>query len=148
MSETPAKPVELTWKAHPARERRGPAAAAVVTILAFGAATALFMGSVAWGVFGVLILVAALNRFFLPSRFSIDGEGITAQYALQRRRLRWADLRRVVRDGHGAYLGTRARRSWLDAYRGVHVLFGDQREAVMRSIRDHMSPQGEARWAR
>ncbi len=148
MPDPSPQQTEFTWKAHPARERRGPAVAAAGTILALGAAASLFMQSVGWGILAVCVLALALNRFFLPSRFTIDGEGITAQYPLRRQRFRWADLRRVASDAHGAYLGTRVRRSWLDAYRGVHVLFGDQGETVMRHIRRHIAPQGDPTWAR
>ena len=145
-------PPELAWAAHPARERLGPAVATAVAILAFGSAAGVFMQHAGWAIFAVVVLLLALNRFFLPSRFVIDADGITARYPFGRQRFRWADLRRVATDGRSAYLGTRARRSWLDAYRGVHVLFGRQREAVMERINAHLGARtaprdGDGSWA-
>ena len=99
-----------------------------------------------WGVLGAGIMLAALNRFFFPSHFEIDGEGITAEYPLRRLRLSWKDLRRFCHDRHGGYLSTRARRSWLDGYRGMHVLFGARRDAVIEQIRAHL-PEGGGSWA-
>ncbi len=137
---------EFSWQAHPARERVVPAVLGAVLLVSIAGLAGVFMQSPVWALFALLVLGVALNRFFLPSRFSIDAEGITARYPLRRQRFRWADLRRVVHDERGAYLSTRSRRSWLDAYRGLHVLFGAEREAVLDRLRDHL-PRGGGSWA-
>jgi hypothetical protein len=128
----------FTWKAHPAAERVGPAVMAGVAVLAIGTAVALSFASIAWGALSVVVLVASLNRFFFPSRFSIDEQGITARLPLGVRRLRWSEARRFAVDRRGGYLSARARRSWLDPYCGVHVLFGRRRDEVIRCIRGHL----------
>lgn len=137
MSQTAAV-TELAWHAHPAVERAGAAVFAAATVLSVGAAVGVATASVAWGVLGLVVLVAALNRFFLPSRFVIDSDGITARYPLRRQRYRWRDVRRFLVDEHGGWLSTRATRSWLDPHRGLHVLFGRQRQAVIDRIRAHL----------
>ena len=90
-----------------------------------------------------MFLVVALNRFFFPSRFRIDPEGITARFPFQTQRLRWAEIRRFVVDEHGGYLSTRSKLSRLDAYRGLHILFGRHRQAVIDSIRTHLTKGGD-----
>ena len=99
-----------------------------------------------WALLAAVVLVAALNRFFFPSRFVIDDQGITARYFFRRQRLRWDDLRRFAHDRNGGYLSSRSRRSWLDAYRGLHILFGEKRDAVIEHIRDRL-PKGGGSWA-
>ncbi|MFQ5653776.1 MAG: PH domain-containing protein, partial [Planctomycetota bacterium] len=81
------------------------------------------------------LLVLALNRFYFPSRFRIDDEGITARYTLRRQRCRWSEVRRFRHDERGAWLTPRSRPSRLDAYRGMHILFGRHREEVIERIR-------------
>ena len=138
----------LTWRAHPARERFDLALFGAALIIAVGAVVFLMVradgGSLvvclAWSALSVTVLVLALNRFFLPSRFSIDGEGITAFFPLRKRRFRWNEIRRFVHDDHGGYLSTRARRSRLDAYSGLHVLFGDRDREVIEQIRSRIEP--------
>ena len=146
---------EFTWQAHPVRERtsRAVAGAAVMLLLAAvvfvlvdadpNASTAAAAG---WSALSVLVLLLALNRFFFRSRFTIDAEGITARYPLRKQRFRWADLRRFVHDEYGGFLSPRAARSWLDAYRGMHLLFGEHRRAVIERIRAHLS-EGAGPWA-
>ncbi|MHC4420667.1 MAG: PH domain-containing protein [Planctomycetota bacterium] len=142
MATAPDNPqVEFSWHAHPAGERVGAAVAGSVIVLAAAAAILLSFESLAWSALALFVLVTALNRFYFRSRFHIDSDGITARYPLRSQRCRWADVRRFMADAHGGYLSTRSRRSWLDAYRGLHILFGRQRPAVIEQIRAHL-PQG------
>lgn len=134
------------WRAHPAREHAGKALVAALLVGAIAVLAGLLMDSVWWGCGAFLAMLAALNRFFLPTGFAIDDEGITARYPFRRQRFRWSDLRRFAVDDHGGYLSTRARRSWLDAYRGMHVLFGAQRDAVVERIRRQLR-EGGGSWA-
>ena len=104
---------EFAWHAHPAAERTGFAVAASAVVLATTAAIYVSFETLAWSGLGLVVLVAALNRFFFPSRFRIDAEGITARFPLRTQRFRWLDVRPFSVDEHGGYLSTRARRSRL-----------------------------------
>ncbi|OGF97609.1 MAG: hypothetical protein A2Z06_01635 [Candidatus Glassbacteria bacterium RBG_16_58_8] len=126
---------KFTWRAHPARERVGTTVIAVILVLALSFAVTLSFRSLSWGSAGFLVLIVSLNRFFFPSRFSIDPEGITASYPLRRQRYRWDRVRRFHHDRNGGYLATRSTAHRLDAYRGMHVLFGCKPEEVIRRIR-------------
>ncbi len=137
---------EFSWCAHPARERTGPAVLGLAIVVAVAAAVWVAAGSVAWAVFSAVVLVFALNRFFFRSRFEIDADGITALFPLRKQRVRWADTRRFVVDDNGGYLSSRVKRSRLDAWQGLHVLFGRRREAVITRIRAHIAG-GDGSWA-
>lgn len=130
---------ELSWRAHPARERLLAGVLTTLLIVALASAIYAFMGSLAWSILAVLVLVLALNRFYFPSRFVIDDDGISARYLLSRQRYEWSSVRRFLWDRRGVYLSTRRRRSWLDAYRGLNVLFGAHQSEVIKLVRRHTS---------
>lgn len=134
---------EFTWRSHPARERVGPALGALAVIAAVAIAVQVGFQSAAWAIAAAVILVLALNRFFFPSVFTIDAQGITARYLLTRQRMQWADLRRFVCDARGGYLSTRAAPSRLDAYRGMHILFGERRSEIIERVKARL-PRGQA----
>ena len=115
---------DFTWQAHPARERKQAAIGAAMIVAGVCLAAWIFTHSLVWAGLAGVVLVAALNRFYFPSRFVINAEGITARYLLRTQQIRWDDIRRFVQDNRGGYISTRAKRSWLDAYRGMHILFG------------------------
>jgi hypothetical protein len=135
--------VEFAWSAHPARRHCGKAILGAVIILGLAAATWFAMSHWWWGIMAVLVMVAALNRFYFPSRFAVTDAGITAVFPLRRQQLRWSDLRRFVCDAHGGYLSTRTRRSRMDAFTGMHVIFGDQPERAIEVICQHL-PHGRS----
>lgn len=114
-------------------------------VLAFSIAIYISFDSYPWAGAALLILLLALNRFFFPSRFQINSQGITSRYLLKTQVLAWKDIRRFILDSHGGYLSTRAVPSRLDPYRGMHILFGQHREAVIKRIRARLA-QGEAAW--
>lgn len=130
---------EFSWSAHPAAERPGHAIAAAIAVIAVAAAVWFSVDSLAWGGVAIVVLVVSLNRFFFPSRFHIDADGITAGYLLVRKRASWRQLRRFIHDDRGGFLSTRSKASRLDAYRGMHILFGENREHVIRAIKSRMA---------
>lgn len=128
----------FAWSAHPARERPVAASIAVVVILALGAAASFTFGWM-WGGVSVVVLVLSLNRFFLPSRFVMTDRGIVAHYPLCRVERQWQDIRRFLHDATGGYLSTRSRATRMDAFSGMHVLFGRNREEIIAQIRQHLA---------
>ena len=98
-----------------------------------------------WGIFAAGVLVVGCNRFFFPTRYELDAEGITARFPLKTARNQWPELRRFVYDETGGFLSPRARRSFLDEYRGVSVLFGKDPEAVIHQIRSRLPAEAIVR---
>jgi len=138
---SPPRTAPLAWRAHPARHRPGAAGLAGLAVAAVALASAA-MGGVFWGLVALIVLPLSLSRFFFPSRFLIDSDGVTATYLLGTGRLAWPEIRRFCYDRHGLYLSTRSRRSRLDAYRGLHLLFGAHREEVLRRVRAAVGHDG------
>ena len=129
----------LSWRVHPFRERFGAACFAVSVLLAMAWLAAELMQSLWWAVMAVLFLAASLNRFFLPSEFQIDNDGVTVRSFFKVSRLRWLQIRRFLHDKHGGFLSTRTKASFFESFRGIHLLFGENREAVVNRIRSHMN---------
>ena len=136
--------VILAWTAHPARAHLGRAIAALVVVALVGMGVALTAGDWLPGLLGGMLLLASMQRFFFPSSFAIDEEGITAKHLLTSKRLLWRDVRRIASDAHGGYLSTRATPNWTDTYRGVHVVFGDEREQAVAAIHAQMRKREES----
>ena len=133
----------VSWQAHPAKERLGAAVFGAVVIAAMAWLAYDLMQSLWWGVLAIAILLGALNRFFWPTTYRIDAVGITAQSPWRRQQLRWLELRRFVYDQRGGYLSTRRQRSVLDMFRGMHVLFGEDRDVIIARIRELMNKEGQ-----
>ncbi len=107
-------------------------AAGVIAVAAW--LSAEMMQQPAWGVFAALVLLAGCNRFFFPTKYELTEEGISARYPLKTVRYQWPELRRFVYDRTGGFLSPRAKRSFLDEYRGISLLFAQEPQKVVQEI--------------
>jgi hypothetical protein len=117
-----AKPHE--WVAWPAGERRGRTLVLIVIIAALAALAWAIGGDWLWGVTALALLGFGLNRWFLPSTFSVGAECLEIGYPLVRRTLRWPDVRRLALNDDGGWISTRSGASRLDARHGLDLYWG------------------------
>lgn len=141
----------LRWQAFPAGQRRGRAALALLIVASVGALVYLLLHvegiapwqNLIWSALAALLLFLSLHRFFFPSRYQIDNEGITYEHLWSRRRYRWDQVHRFYLDERGGFLMTTAYRPRLRPLQGVHLLFDGAREEAVRLIRQHLGRGGE-----
>lgn len=55
----------------------------------------------------MIFLLISLNRFFLPTHYRIDEQGVAAQFPLGKRRLLWQEIRRFPHDQLVGYVSAR-----------------------------------------
>jgi len=134
----PEPKTDFIWRAHPAGERPLAACFGGLIVLAIATAAAVSYGPW-WGVISLIFLFLALNRFFLPSRFTMNATGIVARFPFREQRLAWTSARRFLHDSHGGFLSTRSVASRLDAFSGFHILFGRERDHVIRMIQTRIA---------
>ncbi len=149
----------LSWRAFPANQRRGQAALALIVVVLIAALVFVLLryggtGSAGrgmtsaqcalWACLSALALLLSLHRFFFPSRYEIDDEGLTYRHLFGRERYRWEDFHRFLLDEKGGFLMTTPRRPRLRPLQGVHLLFDGAREEAVRLIASHVGRRGEA----
>ncbi|MEE8399290.1 MAG: hypothetical protein V3S89_09815 [Desulfobacterales bacterium] len=121
------------WQAHPARRKQTETVIAIVVISAMAILVYRLSHTLLGSIFSALVLIMALQRFFFPSRFEIDSKGITAHYFMGKKHFDWQYVRRFTHDENGGYLSTRSTPARVDAYRGMHLYFNEDRtEAIDR----------------
>ncbi len=141
-SSTPGTPL-LTWRTHPAARRPQAAALAGLVIVAFSVVAGFTFGHYGWGVLSAAVLFLSLNRFFLPSTFTIDETGVSAKFPLGSRRIEWKTVRRFEAGPHEVMLSMNIRRTWLNAGRELHIPLGKEKAKVLELIRSRL-PNGVA----
>ncbi|MDG2093706.1 MAG: hypothetical protein P8J89_00350 [Phycisphaerales bacterium] len=132
----------LEWTAHPLREQPLRAVMASVVVLACGWLVSLavpnVLGGVLAGAGSILFLFFMLNRFYLPTTYRLDENGIAVRYPIGTRSIRWQDLQRFPHDASGGYLSTRQRGGMFDS-RGISVLFAGRGEEIIPRIKSAMT---------
>lgn len=132
----------LAWTVHPARQE--PVLKTVLlcaAIAGFSTLTAVGFGHPAYGLIYLVVLTGSMARYFLPTRYAVDGRGVTWRLVVRRHRP-WSAFRRVDARDEGLFLSPFTRPRRLDAFRGLYLPWGPQADgpAVDRLARAHVAP--------
>ncbi len=132
----------LRWESHPLR-REKPAKSILLVALIVASSAAAAFGFEHWfyGIFSLGALTASLSRYFFPTYYVLDGEGVSSEHLGFKQRRSWAEFRRVDEHRDGIFLRPSARLGRLDSFRGVFLRFDKNREDVARFIRCHVPSQ-------
>jgi len=132
----------LRWESHPLRREKATKSILLVALIVASSTAAAF-GFEHWfyGVFSLGALTASLSRYFFPTYYVLDGEGVSSEHLGFKQRRSWAEFRRVDEHRDGIFLRPSARPSRLDSFRGVFLRFDQNREDVMRFVRCHVPSQ-------
>ena len=87
-----------------------------------------------WVVLGVVVLLAAVRQWFLPTRYRVDDQGAQMQLLFYRRRQDWSRIKRASANRRGVLLSPFPFPSRLEAFRGMYLRFSGNRDEVMRFI--------------
>ena len=131
--------MEVRWTAHPARRRPNDVFLVVAVVLLASWAVMASLGSVFLAALAIVVLLAAVAPFLVPTHYRIDDEGVEERRLWTRKRRAWSDLRRAQIGPGAALLSPFARKSFLDRHRGLYLYFdGADRERVVAILRERI----------
>ena len=141
------KPSRVCWAARAGRQkgRGGLMSLGAIIILASFCAGWALEGAL-WGWLSLLFLLLANGRYFTPSRYRMDEDGVSVVWGPFRSDKPWSHYKRWGADRNAAFLSPYATPKALESFRGATLYFADNRERVVALIETHMGPPvGEAR---
>jgi hypothetical protein len=132
----------LVWTTHPIKRKPLVAVLVTVFILVVGFLVLITTESKAFGTLALVVLFASLAKFYLPTRYRLNDKHITVKTTTQTMRKRWSQYRSFYPDRNGVLLSPFMRPSRLENFRGLYLIFEDNREAVTRFVQSHIgSPE-------
>jgi hypothetical protein len=133
----------MSWTTHPMQRR--PLATVLVTIfiLIISMLVYLAMESKAFSVLALVVLFASLARFYLPTRYRLTDRSITIKSLTQTVNKPWSMYRSCYPDKNGILLSPFAEPSRLENFRGIYLLFGDNKEEVTSTVKDRIKKHRE-----
>ncbi len=125
---------ELSWSAWPARDRPLAAAILVAASLVLGVLVARGTHDGVLAVAAPLFVLLSVSSWLLPTAYRLTEEGLEVRSLGVARVRPWSEIRRMTVDATGVFLSPFEQRHWLDAYRGVRLLFGGNRDQVVAFV--------------
>ena len=125
---------ELGWTVWPARERPLAAAVVLASTVVLGFLIANGTGDAVLGFAAPLFILASLGSFLGRTEYRLTREAIEVRTLGVVRARPWSEMRRATVDRTGVFLSPFRTRNWLEAYRGLRLMFGGNRDQVVAFV--------------
>ena len=130
----PAALGTLEWSVWPARERPWAAAVLLASLAVLGVLIAQGTGDRVLGIAAPLFVLGSVGSFVAKTHYTLTPETIEVRALGVARARPWSEMRRATVDRGGVFLSPFEKRSWLEAYRGVRLPFGGNRDQVVAFV--------------
>lgn len=124
----------LAWSAWPARERPFAAAVLVVSAILLGVLVGRGTGDSVLAFAAPLFVLVSVSSWLLPTAYRLTEEALEVRSLGVTRARPWSEMRRMTVDETGVFLSPFEKRNFLDAYRGVRLLTGGNRDQVVAFV--------------
>ncbi len=137
-----AAPQTLEWSVWPARERPWAAAVLLGSLAVLGALIAQATGDRVLAVAAPVFVLVSVGSFISRTHYRLTAHGIEVRALGVTRARPWGEMRRVIVDQNGVFLSPFESRNWLEAYRGVRLPFGGNRDQVLAFVETKLPAEG------
>lgn len=129
-----AEPV-LAWKVHLLREQ--PAKVLLIAPVVFaGLLVSYFLfHSLLFPAVALFLFASALSDYLFPVRYEITSEGASSRSLVGRTAIGWDRVKKYYLDDRGIKLSPLHRPGRLEAYRGVYLRFGGNKDDIIEAVR-------------
>jgi len=134
----------LEWSVWPARDRPWAAAVLLASLLVLGVLIAEGTGDRVLGVAAPVFILVSVGSFIGRTQYRLTSESIEVRTLGVSRARPWGEMRRATLDRGGIFLSPFEKRSWLEAYRGVRLPFGGNRDQVLAFVETKLPVTVEA----
>ena len=129
-----ARERELSWSVWPARTKPLTALVLVAGAAVLGVLIARGTGDPMLGVAAPLFVLVSISSFLLPTTYRLTPDAVEVRSLGVVRARPWSEMKRWDQDDAGLFLSPFEKRSWLDAYRGVRLALGGNRDLVVAFV--------------
>lgn len=134
---------QVTWVVWEAREHLGRAVGVLLLILLVSAGVRFSLGDPYLGGLALVVLLIAVLPYYLPSRYTVDDEGVGVESLIGNRRKPWANLKVYFPDGdRGVLLSPVAKFGLLARSRGLYLPFRGNSDTARAIVARHL-PAGK-----
>ncbi|HEX2951284.1 MAG TPA: hypothetical protein VHV83_17205 [Armatimonadota bacterium] len=137
----PGKPQERSWTVNFAAQHSWRVVIALLVIFLALFAVAEIGQSVVLTILAGILLLGSIIEYVYPSTYTLNEDGIHANYLLSHRILPWSQVRRVYLSRNGIKLSPLVSQSWAENFRGV-LLRTTDRECVLVALREWLDYTG------
>ncbi|UCC44186.1 MAG: hypothetical protein JSU65_13910 [Candidatus Zixiibacteriota bacterium] len=133
----------LEWTTHPVKKR--PVVALLVSLFIALVVVVVYYstGTLLFALLGLVVLVASVARFYFPTTYRLSDCGVAVKTVTQTIKKDWLVYRSCYPDKNGILLSPFVQPSRLENFRGIYLIFEDNRDEVVEFVRKRIEPAKE-----
>jgi hypothetical protein len=128
----------LEWTCHPMKRRPLVTAAVILFVVILAVLVYVITSSRFMTLLALIILFASLAKFFLPTTYRFSDRRIAIKTTTQTLYKEWRLFRSYYPDKNGVLLSPFAGPSRLENFRGIYVMFNENREEVLEVVKSQV----------
>ncbi len=128
----------LEWSCHPVKRRPLYSAGITLFVLLVLAMVYNTTQSAFFGLLAFIIMFASLAKFYFPTHYRLSDKGVTVKTTTQTLSKNWSDFRSFYPDKNGILLSPFAEPSRLENFRGLFIMFNNNKEEVTAFVKNHI----------
>ena len=107
---------------------------AIVAIFIAGLAGLLILNHPLFSLLGMIVIFISTAELFLPMKFRVDANEARQSCGISVTAIRWADVKRLIKQEDGVRLSPFENPNRLDAFRGVFLRYASNEDEVLGKI--------------
>jgi hypothetical protein len=124
----------LSWSAWPAKDHPFRALVLLAALTVLGVLVRQGTHDLVLAIAGPLFVLLSVSSWLLPTGYRLTDETLEVRSLGVTRARPWSEMRRMAVDEAGVFLSPFERKHWLEAYRGVRLLTGGNRDQVVAFV--------------
>ncbi len=130
--------VSIEWSCHPVKRR--PLFSAGITLLVLLIIVMVYntTQSVFFGLLAFIIMFLSLAKFYFPTQYLLNDQGVTVRTTTQTMTKKWSDFRSFYGDKNGILLSPIAEPSRLENFRGQFIMFNNNKDEVTAFVKSRI----------
>lgn len=135
--------MSIEWTAHPVK--RKPLVSVLVTFFIILVVVIVYytMNSKTFAILAMVIMFVSLAKFYFPTTYRLTRDRITIKTMTQTLHKDWSIYRSCYPDKNGILLSPFVRPSRLENFRGIYLIFSNNRDEVINFVKAHIGKKTE-----
>lgn len=134
--------VSMQWSCHPLKRR--PLFSTMITLFVLLVIAMVYntTQSAFFGLLAFIIMFVSLAKFYFPTHYRLSDKGVTVKTTTQTLSKNWPEYRSFYPDKNGILLSPFAEPSKLENFRGLFIMFNNNKDEVTAFVKNHIDGAG------
>ena len=128
----------LEWRCHPVTRRPSVSIAVSLFVIVVAMAVSYSTDSRVFTVLALVVMLGSLAKFYFPTSYKLTDETVAVKTTTTTITKSWSQYRSFYPDKNGVLLSPFAQPSRLENFRGLYLMFADNRDEVIAFVRAHI----------